>query len=69
MTTNIEQDFEYDVCFSFAGENRTYVDQVAAELKNLVFASSMIFTNRQTCGEKICMFTSTKFIGIRLDTA
>jgi len=27
--------FEFDVCFSFAGENRAYVEEVARELENL----------------------------------
>ena len=27
--------FEFDVCFSFAGEDRAYVEEVAAKLKSL----------------------------------
>ena len=29
-----KRDFEYDVCLSFAGEQREYVEQVAAKLKS-----------------------------------
>jgi len=34
MSTPRKQDFEYDVCLSFAGEDRSYVAAVAAALKS-----------------------------------
>lgn len=35
MTLQVEPGFEYDVCLSFAGENRPYVEQVASSLNAL----------------------------------
>lgn len=33
MAAASNQSYQYDVCFSFAGENRAYVEQVATELR------------------------------------
>src|SRR3712207_5793444 len=33
MSADVERTFKYDVCFSYAGEDWAYVEQVAAELK------------------------------------
>jgi hypothetical protein len=35
MTERSTQDFQYDVCLSFAGENRSYVHDVAVHLRAL----------------------------------
>jgi hypothetical protein len=38
-----KQDFDYDVCFSFAGEDREYVEKVAA---NLIALGVRVFYDR-----------------------
>ena len=35
MAIEVENEFEYDVCLSFAGENRSYVEQVAETMRGL----------------------------------
>lgn len=60
---------DYDVCLSFAGEDRDCVEAVAETLKGEVSGSSTIDMREPSCGERICTSILTTSTGGWLATA